>query len=79
MLLQVACHMLGFDDLLTEVFTLLANVIRLYNINIHVMRDFVQTRVSELCQRLLRLAPNQDMGERILLVIDEAQNLGKDG
>ncbi|KAF9083355.1 hypothetical protein BGX29_003215, partial [Mortierella sp. GBA35] len=79
MLLQVACHTLGFDDLLTELFTLLANVIRLHNVNIHVMRDFVQTRVSELRQRLLRLAPNQDMGERILLVIDEAQNLGKDG
>ncbi|KAF9079203.1 hypothetical protein BGX23_004715, partial [Mortierella sp. AD031] len=77
-LLQVACHTLGFDDLLTELFTLLANVIRLYNVNIHVMRDFVQTRFSKLRQRLLRLAPNQDMGERILLVIDKAQNLGKD-
>lgn len=77
MLMQVACRTLGFDDLLTELSTLLANMIRLHNVNINVMRDFVQTRFSELRQRLLHLAPNQDMGERILLVIDEAQNLGK--
>lgn len=77
MLVQVACRTLGLDDLLTELSTLLANMIRLHDVNINVMRDFVQTRFSELRQRLLHLASNQDMGERILLVIDEAQNLGK--
>lgn len=81
MLLQVACTSLGVKDFFYSLFNKIADKIHAHNIDILTMRTFVQDRFSSLRQCLQRLAsgtPFQPSFPKILLVIDEAQILGRD-
>lgn len=80
MLLQLGFSTLGFKDLFASLFASFAGVIHRHSIGIALMTDFVTRRFSELYQRLLNLSfnrPFQNDDLKILLVVDEAQNLGK--
>jgi len=74
MLLQVGFRTMGVLDLFANLFTSIAKVIHLHSINIDIMSTTVQRRLSDLRQRLV----GQRVGYKILLVVDEAQNLGKE-
>ncbi|KAG0197646.1 hypothetical protein BGX28_008854 [Mortierella sp. GBA30] len=71
---------MGVLDLFAMLFTEIADQVHLHSVDITAMRVFVRERFSLLRQRLLNLTFNtsfQHFGYKILLVIDEAQNLGK--
>ncbi|KAF9336882.1 hypothetical protein BG006_006990 [Podila minutissima] len=81
MLLQVGFRTMGVKDLFAILFTSIANEIHRHSIDITIMSAFACERFSILRQRLLNLTfntPSQRFGYKILLVIDEAQNLGKE-
>ncbi|KAG9067165.1 hypothetical protein KI688_011946 [Linnemannia hyalina] len=76
----VCFRTLGFEDLFDSLFTLFADTIYLQSIDITLMSSFVRVRFSKLRLRLLDLTfntPSQGTNYKILLVVDEAQNLGK--
>ncbi|KAG0350745.1 hypothetical protein BG005_009727 [Podila minutissima] len=83
MLLQVVFRTMDIPDLFASLFEMIADVIHSYSMDISLMSAFVQERLSNLRDRLLNLTlitPNMPFGRsgyKILLVIDEAQNLGK--
>ncbi|GJJ67717.1 hypothetical protein EMPS_00063 [Entomortierella parvispora] len=80
MLLQVAFRTMRVDDLFSSLFLLVAHKIHDRSVTISTMRAFVKARFSTLRKRLLDLTfntPSQRLGYKILLVVDEAQNLGK--
>ncbi|GJJ74340.1 hypothetical protein EMPS_06698 [Entomortierella parvispora] len=80
MLLQIGFRTMGVEDLFSNLFSLVANVIHARSITILTMGVFVEARFSALRKRLLELTfdtPSQHLGYKILLVVDEAQNLGK--
>ncbi|KAG0273750.1 hypothetical protein BGZ95_010466 [Linnemannia exigua] len=80
MILQVCFRTLGFEDLFSSLFMLFADMIYIHSINITSMSSFVRARFVELRQRLLDLTlstPSQRINYKILLVVDEAHNLGK--
>ncbi|KAF9536259.1 hypothetical protein EC957_011807, partial [Mortierella hygrophila] len=80
MLLQVCFRTLGFKDLFGSLFMLFADTVYRHSIDITLMSSFVRLRFSELHLRLLDLTfntPSQGNDYKILLVVDEAQNLGK--
>ncbi|KAG0378573.1 hypothetical protein BGX24_003456 [Mortierella sp. AD032] len=82
MLLQVGFHTMGISDLFALLFALIAKEIHNLTIDSETMIAFVQERFSSLHQRLLNLTfntPSQRIGHRIIVVIDEAQNLGNEG
>ncbi|KAF9549899.1 hypothetical protein EC957_002470 [Mortierella hygrophila] len=77
---RVCFRTLGFEDLFGSLFTLFADMIYLHSVNITLMSSFVRGRFSELRLRLLDLTfntPSLGTNYKILLVVDEAQNLGK--
>ncbi|KAF9177895.1 hypothetical protein BGZ51_008187 [Haplosporangium sp. Z 767] len=80
MLLQVGIHTMGVKDLFATLFALIMAEIDLRFIGIAPMTAIVHERFSKLRQRLLGLTCNTS-SERfdytILLVVDEAQTLGK--
>jgi hypothetical protein len=81
MLLQVGFRTMGALDLSFTLFTWIADVIHRHSMDITFMRTFVRERFSSLHQRLtdpVSDMPFQLSHHKILLVIDEAQNLGKD-
>ncbi|KAG9072140.1 hypothetical protein KI688_006364 [Linnemannia hyalina] len=81
MLLQVAFRSMGVEDLFTLLFTLFAEEIHRHSVGITTMSAFAQERFSSLRQRLLNLTfntPTERFGYKILLVIDEAQNLSEE-
>ncbi|KAF9115046.1 hypothetical protein BGW39_003164, partial [Mortierella sp. 14UC] len=81
MLLQVGFRTMGVKDLFAMLFTSIANEIHLHSVDITTMSAFARERFSSLRQRLPNLTsdtPSQRFDYKILLVIDEAQNLGKE-
>ncbi|KAF9216903.1 hypothetical protein BGZ59_007536 [Podila verticillata] len=81
MLRQFGFRTMGVEDLFALLFTSIADEIHLHSVNITIMSAFAQERFSSLRRRLLNLSfnmPSQRFGYKILLVIDEAQNLGKE-
>ncbi|KAK5796948.1 hypothetical protein F5H01DRAFT_401262 [Linnemannia elongata] len=79
-LLQVGFDSIGLEDLFDMLFTSVADTIQLHSVYITIIGPFVRERFSSLRQRLLDLTfdtPTQSFDYTILLVIDEAQNLGK--
>ncbi|KAG9067119.1 hypothetical protein KI688_011900 [Linnemannia hyalina] len=81
MLLQVAFRTMGIGDLFATLFASIAKEIHRHSVGITTMSAFTQERFSSLHQRLLNLTfstPSQRFGYKILLVIDEAQNLSKE-
>ncbi|KAI1318391.1 hypothetical protein EDD11_006729 [Mortierella claussenii] len=81
MLLQVGFQTMGVQDLYLELFSSIATVIHNYSINAPLMGAIVQERFSGLRERLLGLTSNtpySNFSYKILLVVDEAQNLGKE-
>ncbi|KAG0271202.1 hypothetical protein BGZ96_005935, partial [Linnemannia gamsii] len=81
MLLQFGFRTMGIKDLFAMLFTSIANEIHLHSVDITTMSAFAREQFSSLCQRLPNLTfstPSQRFDYKILLVIDEAQNLGKE-
>ncbi|KAF9117437.1 hypothetical protein BGW39_002186 [Mortierella sp. 14UC] len=81
MQLQVGFRTMGVKDLFAMLFTSIANEIYLHSVDITTMSAFARERFSSLRQRLPNLTfntPSQCFDYKILLVIDEAQNLGKE-
>ena len=81
MLLQFGFRTMGVKDLFAMLFTSIANEIHLHSIDITTMSAFAREQFSSLRQRLPNLTfntPSQCFDYKILLVIDEAQNLGKE-
>ncbi|OAQ23964.1 hypothetical protein K457DRAFT_1836886 [Linnemannia elongata AG-77] len=81
MLLQVGFRTMDVLDLFDMLFTSIADVIHRHSMDITFMRTLVREGFSGLRQRLLNLTSNmpfQHSRHKILLVIDEAQNLGKE-
>ncbi|KAF9979547.1 hypothetical protein BGZ65_006394 [Modicella reniformis] len=79
MLLQVAGLNLGAKDFFSSLFNKIADKIHAHNIDILTMRTLIRDRFSSLRQCLQRLASGTPFQpSKILLVIDEAQILGKD-
>ncbi|KAF9276720.1 hypothetical protein BGZ88_001564, partial [Linnemannia elongata] len=80
MLLQVGCCTMSVGDLSSMLFTSIADAIHGHSIIITNMRILVRDRFSSLRQRFPSLTsdtPFQSFDYKILLVIDEAQNLGR--
>ncbi|KAG0257284.1 hypothetical protein BGZ95_005291 [Linnemannia exigua] len=80
MLLQVGFRTMDALDLFDMLFTSIADVIHRNFMDITFMRTLARDRFTDLRQDLLNLTPNipfQHSRYKILLVIDEAQNLGK--
>ncbi|KAG0085317.1 hypothetical protein BGZ92_009088 [Podila epicladia] len=81
MLLQFGFRSMGVEDLFAMLFTSIAHATHRSSVGITTTSALVQERFSNLRQRLLNRTSNmpfQRFGYKILLVIDEAQNLGKD-
>ncbi|KAF9979748.1 hypothetical protein BGZ65_006073, partial [Modicella reniformis] len=78
MLLQVCFLAMGVKDQFTMLFKEIADMIHLHSVDITTMSAFVRDRFSSLHRRLTFNTPSQGFGYKILLVIDEAQNLGKE-
>ncbi|KAF9313124.1 hypothetical protein BGZ91_006357, partial [Linnemannia elongata] len=80
MLLQVGFCKMPVGDLSAMLFTSIADAIHRHSMDITNMRTLIRDRFSSLRQRLLNLTSNtpfQSFDYKILLVIDEAQNLGR--
>ncbi|GJJ67718.1 hypothetical protein EMPS_00064 [Entomortierella parvispora] len=80
MLLQIGFRTMGVADLFSNLFSLLADIIHTRSVTIAIMRAFVKARFFTLREHLLDLTfdtPSRHFGYKILLVVDEAQNLGK--
>ncbi|GJJ78228.1 hypothetical protein EMPS_10587 [Entomortierella parvispora] len=78
MLLQVDARSVGVQDLFANLFLSIAAAIHCYTVGTVEMSALVRGRFTSLRQRLLE-APSLRFGDKVLLVIDEAQNLGKEG
>ncbi|KAF9904374.1 hypothetical protein EC991_002713, partial [Linnemannia zychae] len=78
MLLQFGFRTMGVKDLFAMLFKSIANEIHLHSINITTMSAFAHEQFSSLRQRLTFNTPSQRFDYKILLVIDEAQNLSKE-
>ncbi|KAG0273364.1 hypothetical protein BGZ97_010720, partial [Linnemannia gamsii] len=80
MLLQLSSNALFPIDLSALLFGSFTKVIIQHSVDFTVMSNFVKERFSKLRKRLLDLTPNttsEPSVYRILLVVDEAQNLSK--
>ncbi|KAF9165943.1 hypothetical protein DFQ26_009077 [Actinomortierella ambigua] len=80
MLLQVGFDTMGMEDLFDNLFDEIAGIIHSHSVSIDTMSLLVRKQFSSLRQRLSAPAlnaPAQRVRYKILLVIDEAQNLSK--
>ncbi|KAF9092251.1 hypothetical protein BGX23_004477 [Mortierella sp. AD031] len=78
--LQVGFCTMAVEDLFAMLFTSTADLIYRHSMDITIMSAFVRERFSSLRQCLLNLTSNmpfQRFGYKLLLVIDEAQNLDR--
>src|SRR5690606_25199235 len=81
LLLQVGFYDMRVMDLFKFLFMRIKDVIHRRTVSMETMAALVQTRFEDLHRRLSSPPYNtsaQQFGYKVLLVIDEAQNLGKD-
>lgn len=80
MLLQVGFRAMGFTDIFHDLFKAIASKIKMDTVDFDDMSIVVGDRFMRLHKRLQQITihtPSSGFGDKILLVIDEAQNLAK--